>query len=81
MWHNISNNPVVKKTVTYREITIAIGVIVAMVVIALTLWIRVPGENLSGSGPRLSLPATAKYLVEPAIRIFSNDELRMTNDE
>ena len=40
---------VVKKTVTYREITVAIGILVAMV-IALTLWIKTPGEKITESG-------------------------------
>ncbi|MGC1242754.1 MAG: hypothetical protein WA874_14280 [Chryseosolibacter sp.] len=56
---------------TYREITIAIGILVAMV-IALTLWTRVPGDNLSGADSRLSLPIAAEYLLEPAISLFAD---------
>lgn len=58
-----------KKSVTYREITIAIGVLVAMV-IALTLWTREPGAAVSGTDAGLSFPATAKYLLQPAIDVF-----------
>lgn len=70
-WHNISNYRGVKTSVTYREITIAIGVLVAMV-IALTLWTRESGETLSGTDSSISFPATAKYLFQPAIDVFSS---------
>lgn len=40
---------VVKNTITYREITVAIGILVAMV-IAFTLWIKTPGDKISASG-------------------------------
>lgn len=70
-WHNISNYTVVKKSVTYREITIAIGVLVAMV-IALTLWTREAGDTLSGTDSRITLPKTARYLVQPAIDVFAS---------
>jgi hypothetical protein len=66
----------VKKTITYREITIAIGILVAMVV-ALTLWTRSPEEKLSGSvtstTPRLNLPVTAEYLFGAAVNMFSEE--------
>lgn len=42
----LANSMVVKKAVTYREITVAIGILVAMV-IALTLWINKPGEKIT----------------------------------
>ena len=71
VWHNISKQTGVKKSVTYREITIAIGVLVAMV-IALTLWSRQAGETLSGSDSRTTFPATAKYLLQPALDVFSS---------
>ena len=37
-----------RKTVTYREITVAIGVLVAMV-IALTLWVNTPADKITES--------------------------------
>jgi len=63
----------VKKSITYREITIAIGILVAMV-IALTLWTRVPEKKLSGPGGtsgHVSLPSTARYLLGATLEIFS----------
>jgi hypothetical protein len=72
MWHNIGKPQAVKKSITYREITVAIGIIVAMV-IALTLWIRVPKEKVTGSGPapRTGMHAAAKNLFKTAVEIFS----------
>ncbi|MEX1238427.1 MAG: hypothetical protein WEB30_01870 [Cyclobacteriaceae bacterium] len=63
-----------KKTITYREITIAIGVIVAMV-IALTLWTRVPEEKLSRSNTDspASLSSPAGYLFDTAVKMFSDE--------
>ena len=54
-----------KKTITYREITVAIGILVAMV-IALTLWIKDPGEAFTGfqTGSHVDLPVTAKSLLK-----------------
>lgn len=71
----------VKKTVTYREITIAIGVVVA-VVIALTLWTRGPGDRVSEShaGRRTAVSVTARYLytttMESVSALFSSDNSR-----
>ena len=64
-----------KKTITYREITIAIGVLVAMV-IALTLWTRTPGEPVSRSRTpgEVMLPSTAKYLLGTALKLLNSDE-------
>lgn len=68
-WHNISAASTVKRNITYREITIAIGIIVAMV-IALTLWTMVPEEKLSLTGTRESLPAI-ENLFSAAVKMFS----------
>jgi hypothetical protein len=59
----------VKRSITYREITIAIGILVAMV-IALTLWTRVPEEKLSGShtSAQVATPAPSKLLFGVVIR-------------
>ena len=59
----------VKRSITYREITIAIGILVAMV-IALTLWTRVPEEKLSGS--RTSAQVPSKLLFGVSIRMFKD---------
>jgi len=45
----LANLKNVKKSITYKEITIAIGILVALV-IALTLWIHEPGLKFSGYG-------------------------------
>ena len=37
-----------KPSITYREITVAIGILVAMVV-ALTLWMGLPGMEISAT--------------------------------
>ena len=60
-----------KKSITYREITLAIGILVAMV-IAMTLWVTLPDEDVSGSNSsqQLNLPYTAKNLFETAVKIF-----------
>jgi len=72
-WHNIGKPRRVKKSITYKEITVAIGIIVAMV-IAITLWIRVPEHEVSGaaSTPKVGLPAAAKNLFKTTVRIFTN---------
>jgi hypothetical protein len=63
----------VKRSITYREITIAIGILVAMV-IALTLWTRVPEEKLSGSSTsaQVGAPAPSKLLFGVTIRMFKD---------
>jgi hypothetical protein len=54
----------VKRSITYREITVAIGVIVAMV-IALSLWMGLPGSEVSGTNahPVYDLPSSARTFV------------------
>lgn len=63
-----------KKTITYREITIAIGILVAMVV-ALTLWTRDPEEKLSGrsTSTAVNLSSTAESLFNAAVKLFSEE--------
>lgn len=65
----------VKKTITYREITVAIGILVA-VVIALTLWISEPRETMTGfeSRPRFDLATPANTLLKSTSAILT--ELR-----
>lgn len=63
-----------KKTITYREITIAIGVLVAMV-IALTLWTRLPEKQAPGTNTRseVNLPSTVDLLFSATIGAFSDE--------
>ena len=70
-WHNIGQPRRVKKSITYKEITVAIGILVAMV-IALTLWIRTPESEVSGpaSTPKVGLPAATQNLFKATARIF-----------
>lgn len=65
-----------KKTITYREITIAIGVLVAMV-IALTLWTRLPEKQAPGTNTRseVNLPPTVDFLFGATIGAFSDEGL------
>ena len=53
-----------KPSITYREITVAIGILVAMVV-ALTLWMGLPGTEISATyvHPAYDLSGTAKTCV------------------
>ena len=64
---------VVKKTITYREITVAIGILVAMV-IALTLWITEPRETMTGfeSRPHIDLTTPAKALLKKTSAMFAD---------
>ncbi|MEX2233393.1 MAG: hypothetical protein WD824_14615 [Cyclobacteriaceae bacterium] len=71
-WHNIGKPSRVKKSITYKEITVAIGILVAMV-IALTLWLRVPDNEVSGSAsaPKVGLPAATQNLFKTTVKIFT----------
>ena len=62
-----------KKTITYREITVAIGILVAMV-IALTLWIKEPRETMTGfeTRPHIDLTAPAKALLKKTSAMFAD---------
>lgn len=54
----------VKRSITYREITVAIGIIVAMVV-ALTMWMGLPGSEISATDvhPGYGLTASVRNFV------------------
>lgn len=69
-WHNISKQESVKKSITYREITVAIGILVALV-IALTFWGTGAREDFSGSGSQrpMNVPAVTKKILETAVNI------------
>lgn len=62
----------VKKLIDHREITLAIGILVA-VVIALTLWIAGPRTELTGSNalPALQVPAPKKAVQSSVTDLFS----------
>lgn len=63
-----------KNAITYRDVTIAIGIIVAMV-IALTLWTWEPGEQGPGAGRHSSLPNAKELLKKSAIIVGETTEL------
>lgn len=60
-WHNIGKSKTVKTSQTFRIITVAIGILVAML-IAVTLWVRTPKSATPDSSfvSRPALPFTAK---------------------
>ena len=64
------NHKEVKKAITYKEITLALGILVALL-IAFTLWTR-PDEEVSGSKDirQISIPSVAKSLFQTTVRIF-----------
>ena len=56
-----------KRSVTYREVTVAIGVLVAMV-IALTLWIGYPQKEIAfHEGQGLMLPSLKEIFHNPQL--------------
>jgi hypothetical protein len=60
----------VRKSVTYRQITLAIGILVA-VLIALTLWTGSPGDTVSleWSGADFEVAPAIHGLAEAAINL------------
>lgn len=59
-----------KKSITYREITVAIGIVVAMVIV-LTLWIRTPMTvSRSESTPTENPGFNAKNLIQNTAEFF-----------
>ena len=54
----------VKRSITYKEITVAIGILVA-VVVAMSLWMGFPGMEVSGVNPHpvYDLPSSARSFV------------------
>lgn len=65
-WHNIGKAKGVKKEISYRDITVIIGVVVAAI-IAITLWIQNPDTSASGetkARPAIALPTLHKSLVK-----------------
>jgi hypothetical protein len=67
----LANNEIVKKFITYREITVVIGILVALVIV-LTLWVRKPGQSVSGyeRNPHVGMPVSAKDIFKSAVAIF-----------
>jgi flagellar basal body-associated protein FliL len=66
----LANKNCVKKSITYREITVAIGILVALV-IALTFWATGEREDFSGSNSTrpMNIPAVTKKILETAVNI------------
>lgn len=62
----------VKRSITFREITVAIGVLVA-VVIALTLWMGIPDLHLSEADTTLrpGVSFTLKNFLESSRAVFA----------
>ena len=62
-----------KKTITYREITLAIGILVAMV-IAVTLWVKDPRQGVTGVKSQVEFGASssAKSLLDYTVVVFSH---------
>lgn len=60
-WHNIGKSTLVNTSSTFRIITVAIGILVA-VLIAVTLWVRMPEPATPDSSyvPRPTLPFIPK---------------------
>jgi flagellar basal body-associated protein FliL len=63
-----------KKSITYREITVAIGILVALV-IALTFWGTGAQKDFSGSNSArpLNVPAVTKKILETAVNISTEE--------
>jgi len=61
----------VKKFITYRAITVAIGILVALVIV-LTLWVREPGDTVSGSERKspVGAPVVVKNIFKTAVAVF-----------
>jgi len=77
-WHNIGKTRGVKKSKTYKAITVAIGILVAMV-IAITLWVRVPRDvsvTDFRSKPHAHLPAPIRKLISTALVLVSELKLQ-----
>lgn len=69
----LANSKRVKQPITLRAISVAIGILVALV-IAFTLWIRKPdSQGLTGLRlkPQTSLPITVKNLFKGAFEVLS----------
>lgn len=65
-----ANNENVKKFIGYREITLAIGILVALVIV-LTLLARKPGQPVSGFDrtPHVGTPLSAKNILGAAFTL------------
>jgi hypothetical protein len=65
-WHNIGLSMDVKMSVTLRVVTVAVGILVAMV-IALTMWLRSPETTSTDS---TSIATSLPFTVKSYFRIF-----------
>ncbi|MBT1702270.1 hypothetical protein KK060_03210 [Fulvivirgaceae bacterium PWU20] len=67
-------NPIeVKHRITYKEITMAIGIVVAVVVVMLTLWIKLPQPEsaTAPNKPTLLKSAVSKVVIHSASELIS----------
>jgi hypothetical protein len=76
VWHGISGRLGMRKLINQRELTLALGILVA-IVIALTLWVAGPQTAFTGgeSSTALPLASPAKVDTSPA------DALRQLADQ
>ena len=76
-WHNIGKRTDVRQSITYRTITVGIGILVA-VVIALTLWISGP-ESPSPTGltsrPKSMATPSIKKLISTTFHVLGSAEV------
>jgi hypothetical protein len=67
----------VKKPIDYKAITVAVGILVALV-IAATLWIRHPGESslsrFPSSKPQAAMPSFKK-IINTTLEAFTETEM------
>jgi hypothetical protein len=68
----LATDKTVKNPITYRKITLAVGILVALVIV-LTLWINRPGEKMadSGASTMIGMPSLAQYLFKTATAAWS----------
>jgi hypothetical protein len=67
----LANEEIVKKLITYRGITVAIGILVALVIV-LTLWVKKPGHPVSGFNrtPQPEMPLSVKNVLETTFSLL-----------
>lgn len=68
----LAKRMVVKRSITYREITVAIGILVAAVIV-MTLWIKNPETTVTGSDARpvTHAPMSAQNVLKTTLSLFT----------
>jgi hypothetical protein len=67
-----AKSKIMKQRITYKEVTLALGILVALLV-ALTLWVTNPAEKQSSQSvilPYISSLATVKSIIHAAIEVI-----------